>query len=75
MREDIIANAVVRFPSVCVNSLIVALSSILSRSAVDGISGGSCDFLLGLCVPLLGEAGGVFFLGLGGIVVRTTGTN
>ena len=72
MREDIVASVVVRLPSICVNSLIVALSSILARSAVDGISGGGCDFLLDLCVPLLGVSGVAFFLGLGGIVGRTT---
>ena len=74
MWEDIIASVVVRFPSVCVNSLIVALSSILARSTVAWISGGGCGFLLDLCVPLLGEAGGALFLGLGGNVERTTNT-
>ena len=62
----------VRLPSVWVKSLMVALSSILARSAVAWISGGGCCFLLDLCVPLLGVSGVAFFLGLGGIVGRTT---
>ena len=37
--EDIVARAVVRFPSVCVNSIMVELSSILV-SSLDWNSGG-----------------------------------